>query len=202
MRNESESMKTELESAIFGGGCFWCLEAVFQRITGVQEVESGYWGGIVAAPSYEQVCSGRTGHAEVVRLRFDRNKIDYTDLLSVFFSIHDPTTLNRQGNDTGTQYRSVIVALKDAQMQAAKKAMADYSRDNPKAGRVVTELHELTEEECFGVGALTRVKFWPAESYHQNYFNRHPAERYCVFVVAPKVIHAEQAFPGMLAQQD
>lgn len=127
-------MKTELESAIFGGGCFWCLEAVFQRIAGVEEVESGYWGGIVASPSYEQVCSGRTGHAEVVRLRFDRNKIDYADLLNVFFSIHDPTTLNRQGNDTGTQYRSVIVALKDAQMQAAKKAMTQYAKDNPTAG--------------------------------------------------------------------
>lgn len=156
------------EVAILGGGCFWCLEAVFDELEGVQSVESGYAGGTVPNPNYKQVCSGRTGHAEVVRITFDPSVISYRDLLEIFFSIHDPTSLNRQGNDIGTQYRSVIFYTSEEQRTTAEQAIGEVN------GPAVTELVPATE-------------FYEAEDYHQEYFQNNPNQPYCQFVVAPKV---------------
>ncbi len=169
----------KLEVATLGGGCFWCTEAVFQQIRGIQSVESGYSGGQVHQPSYEQICTGRTGHAEVVRLRFDPAVISYEDILEIFFTIHDPTTLNRQGADTGTQYRSVIYFHDEQQKQIAQKVMQRAAAiwDDP----IVTELSPAP-------------MFYLAEAYHQNYFRQNPQQGYCAFVVAPKVAKARKAF--------
>lgn len=168
-----------LQTATLGGGCFWCTEAVFQQIRGVQRVESGYSGGQVHQPSYEQICTGRTGHAEVVRLQFDPALILYEDILEIFFTIHDPTTLNRQGADTGTQYRSVIYFHDEQQKQIAQKVMQRAAAiwDDP----IVTELSPAP-------------MFYLAEAYHQNYFRQNPQQGYCAFVVAPKVAKARKAF--------
>jgi peptide-methionine (S)-S-oxide reductase len=165
---------TDSEIAVLGGGCFWCLDAVFRDLDGVLEVESGYAGGASANPSYEAVCSGRTGHAEVVRVTFDPAKLTYEDLLRVFFTIHDPTTLNRQGNDVGTQYRSVVFAQSDGQRETAKRVMQEIEDAKLYPGRLVTEL----------AGA---APYYPAERYHQDYFESNPGQPYCMFVVAPKV---------------
>ena len=169
----------KLEVTTLGGGCFWCTEAVFQQIRGIQSVESGYSGGQVHQPSYEQICTGRTGHAEVVRLRFDPAVISYEDILEIFFTIHDPTTLNRQGADTGTQYRSVIYFHDEQQKQIAQKVMQRAAAiwDDP----IVTELSPAP-------------MFYLAEAYHQNYFRQNPQQGYCAFVVAPKVAKARKAF--------
>ena len=156
------------EIAILGGGCFWCLEAVFDELEGVESVESGYAGGTVPNPTYKQVCSGKTGHAEVVRVTFDPGAIAYRDLLEIFFSIHDPTTLNRQGNDVGTQYRSVIFYTSEDQKKTAGQVIRELG------GTVVTELMPAPE-------------FYVAEDYHQEYFENNPHQPYCQFVVAPKV---------------
>jgi peptide-methionine (S)-S-oxide reductase len=160
------------ETAILGGGCFWCTEAVYLEVKGVTAVVSGYTGGHVEHPTYEQVCTGDTGHAEVVKLEFDPAVISYRDLLEIFFTIHDPTTLNRQGNDVGTQYRSVIYAQSPQQEAMARQVIAEMAHvwDAP----IVTEL------------APAQV-FYPAEDYHQDYFRQHPLQGYCAFVVAPKV---------------
>jgi peptide-methionine (S)-S-oxide reductase len=168
-----------LQTATLGGGCFWCTEAVFQQTRGVQQVESGYTGGQVHQPSYEQICTGRTGHAEVVRLQFDPAVISYEDILEIFFTIHDPTTLNRQGADTGTQYRSVIYFHDEQQKQIAQKVMQRAAAvwDDP----IVTELSPAP-------------MFYVAEAYHQNYFRQNPQQGYCAFVVAPKVAKARKAF--------
>ncbi|MBC3881067.1 peptide-methionine (S)-S-oxide reductase MsrA [Undibacterium sp. LX40W] len=167
------------QTATLGGGCFWCTEAVFQQIRGVQKVESGYSGGQVHQPSYEQICTGRTGHAEVVRLQFDPAVISYEDILEIFFTIHDPTSLNRQGADTGTQYRSVIYFHDEQQKQIAQKVMQRAAAiwDDP----IVTELSPAP-------------MFYVAEAYHQNYFRQNPQQGYCAFVVAPKVAKARKAF--------
>lgn len=169
----------KLEVATLGGGCFWCTEAVFQQIRGIQSVESGYSGGQVHQPSYEQICTGRTGHAEVVRLKFDPAVISYEDILEIFFTIHDPTTLNRQGADNGTQYRSVIYFQDEQQKQIAQKVMQRAAAiwDDP----IVTELSPAP-------------MFYLAEAYHQNYFRQNPQQGYCAFVVAPKVAKARKAF--------
>ncbi len=174
-------MTTEI--ATLGGGCFWCLEAVYQQMHGVDKVESGYSGGQGTNPSYEQVCEGTTGHAEVVRIHFDPALTSYRDILEVFFTIHDPTTLNRQGNDVGTQYRSVIYTHDDAQMAAAKQVMAEMAHvwDAP----IVTEL-------------APAPVFYKAEDYHQDYFLNHPLQSYCAFVVAPKVQKFRQTFADKL----
>ena len=168
-----------LQTATLGGGCFWCTEAVFQQIRGIHQVESGYTGGQVHQPSYEQICTGRTGHAEVVRLQFDPAVISYEDILEIFFTIHDPTTLNRQGADTGTQYRSVIYFHDEQQKQTAQKVMQRAAAvwDDP----IVTELSPAP-------------MFYVAEAYHQNYFRQNPQQGYCAFVVAPKVAKARKAF--------
>src|SRR5438046_2878518 len=170
-----------LQTAILGGGCFWCLEAVFDRLTGVQSVESGYSGGSVDNPTYEQVCSGRTGHVEVVRVAFDPAELSYRDLLDVFFTIHDPTTLNQQGNDTGTQYRSAIFYHSPEQRAEAEHAIAELAAEKVWDDPIVTEVMPLTE-------------FYPAEAYHRDYFRLHPEQAYCRAVLAPKVAKARKAF--------
>jgi peptide-methionine (S)-S-oxide reductase len=168
-----------IEIATLGGGCFWCTEAVYQQLNGVETVESGYSGGRMPDPTYEQICEGNTGHAEVIRLKFDNTLVSYRDILEIFFTIHDPTTLNRQGNDVGTQYRSVIYTHSEQQMATTKEVIAAMAHvwDAP----IVTELQEAPV-------------FYPAEAYHQNYFVNHPMQSYCAFVVAPKVTKFRQVF--------
>lgn len=180
MENQQHS---EMETAVLGGGCFWCLEAVFERLRGVAEVESGYTGGPMPNPSYEQVCTGETGHAEVVRLRFDPAVIGYRDLLEIFFTLHDPTTLNRQGNDVGTQYRSVIYYQSPEQEATAREVIAQMAGvwDAP----IVTELS-------------APQPYFRAEDYHQHYFEQHPLQSYCAFVVAPKVAKLRSLYAARL----
>lgn len=162
------------ESATLGGGCFWCLEAVFLDLKGVERVVSGYAGGSVPNPSYEDVCTGRTGHAEVVQVTFDPAVLSYRDLLQVFFSIHDPTTLNRQGPDVGTQYRSAIFYHGPEQERVAREVIADLERQGVWDSPIVTEV-------------TPAPPFYPAEQYHQEYFRRNPGQGYCRVVIAPKV---------------
>jgi peptide-methionine (S)-S-oxide reductase len=171
------------QTATIGGGCFWCTEAVFQQIRGISTVESGYSGGQVHNPTYEQICTGTTGHAEVVRLRFDSEVITYAEILEIFFTIHDPTTLNRQGADQGTQYRSVIYYHDQNQQLIAQEVIQKMATiwDDP----IVTELSMAPQ-------------FYLAEAYHQNYFRQHPQQGYCSFVVAPKVAKARKLFADKL----
>jgi peptide-methionine (S)-S-oxide reductase len=171
------------EMATVGGGCFWCLEAVFQQLKGVQAVESGYAGGQVPNPTYAQVCDGSTGHAEVVRVTFDPAVTAYREILEVFFTVHDPTTLNRQGNDAGTQYRSVIYFHSPQQQDIAKHVIAEMA--NVWDAPIVTELSPA--------GAYYR-----AEDYHQNYFRQNPLQGYCAFVVAPKLEKFRETFAERL----
>jgi peptide-methionine (S)-S-oxide reductase len=165
-------MATEL--ATLGGGCFWCLEAVYRELNGVEQVVSGYAGGRIPKPSYEAVCAGVTGHAEVVQLTFDPAVISYRDLLEVFFTIHDPTTMNRQGGDVGTQYRSSILVHDDAQRATAEQVKREIETSGIWSDPIVTEIVPLEQ-------------FFPAEDYHQEYFARNPYQPYCMAVVAPKV---------------
>ena len=167
--------------AIFGGGCFWCLEAVFQQVKGVQHVTSGYAGGARPNPTYEQICTGVSGHAEVVKLDFDPSIISFSQLLDVFYGIHDPTTLNRQGNDVGTQYRSVIYCQSAEQRLIAEAYIAELQSSGLVKSPIVTEVSDA-------------VTFYPAEAYHQNYFANHPNQGYCQMVVAPKVHKLKQYF--------
>ncbi len=173
--------RTAFESAVLGGGCFWCLDAVFRELDGVTGVESGYAGGAAERPTYEAVCSGRTGHAEVVRVTFDPAKLSYRDLLAVFFAIHDPTTKNRQGHDIGTQYRSVIFAQSAAQRATAEALVRELSGARLWPAPIVTEIADA-------------APFWPAEGYHQDYFANNPAQPYCMAVVAPKVAKFRKQF--------
>lgn len=174
------------EMATLAGGCFWCLEAVFDQLQGVQSVESGYMGGDSPNPSYEAVCTGETGHAEVVRITFDPAVVSYRDLLAVFFTIHDPTTLNRQGNDRGTQYRSAIFFHTPEQEQAAREVIANLTSKALFSDRIVTQV----------VPATT---FWQAEDYHQEYFERVGSQNpYCTFVVEPKVAKFRKHFTDRL----
>ena len=168
--NENKDLKTE--TIILGGGCFWCTEAVFVRVKGVLDVESGYCNGHTLNPTYAQVCEGDTGHNEVVRLTYDPQLISLRELLEIFFVIHDPTTLNRQGNDAGTQYRSGIYVSDEADRELAQQVIDEVNA--ALSGRVVTELKNLDNYSC-------------AEGYHQDYFERNPNQGYCAFVVAPKV---------------
>jgi len=169
------------EIATLAGGCFWCLEAVYDDLKGVESVESGYMGGKTANPGYEDVCSGETGHAEVVQLSFDPKSVSFKEILEVFFVIHDPTTLNRQGNDTGTQYRSAIFYHSAAQKAAAERVIADLSAGKIYDDPIVTEV-------------VPASKFYAAEAYHQEYFRRNPAQPYCAFVVRPKVAKFRKRF--------
>ena len=174
-----------LETATLGGGCVWCLEAVYLDLRGVKSVASGYAGGQVENPAYEQVCGGRTGHAEVVQIRFDPAEISYADLLRIFFTIHDPTTPNRQGHDVGTQYRSVIFTESEEQARIAAEVAAEIEGSAIWSAPLVTEIEPLT-------------KFYPAEAYHQNYFARNPEAGYCRAVVAPKVAKFRKSFAARI----
>ena len=172
-------MDDSSDTITLGGGCFWCIEAVYERVQGVTAVESGYCNGHVANPSYEQVCSGTTGHVEAVRVTFDTTQISLRDVLEIFFVVHDPTTLNRQGNDAGTQYRSGIYFHRAEHESVARDVLAELNEKH--RGRVVTEL-------------LPELNYTRAETYHQHYFANHPEQGYCAFVVAPKVEKFVQTF--------
>ncbi len=174
-----------IETATLGGGCFWCLEAVYELVEGVSRVKSGYAGGHVPDPTYEAVCSGSTGHAEVVQVDFDPDVISYAEILEIFFGIHDPTTLNRQGNDVGTQYRSVIYTHDEEQAGTAREVVAEVSENGPWDDPIVTEMVGLT-------------RFWPAEDYHDQYFRRNGGQPYCAAVVGPKVAKFRQRFAHRL----
>lgn len=176
-------MTNQAEVAILGGGCFWCLEAVYLEVRGVTKVESGYMGGQQPDPTYEQVCAGTTGHAEVVRLEFDPAQISYRDILEVFFTIHDPTTPNRQGNDVGTQYRSAIFFTSPEQEAVARQVVAAMA--NVWDAPIVTEV-------------TPAATWYKAEAYHQDYFRQHPLQGYCAFVVAPKVSKFRKTFANRL----
>ena len=173
------------ETAVFGGGCFWCTEAIFTRLKGVESVESGYAGGHTVKPTYEQVSMGETGHAEAIRVEFDPALIKYTDLVNVFMATHDPTTLNRQGNDIGEQYRSAIFYTSHEQKQQAEEF-----------------IQNLTDEEIFTEPIVTEVtalnKFYPAESYHQRYFELNESKPYCQFVISPKIAKLRAKFASLL----
>jgi peptide-methionine (S)-S-oxide reductase len=181
-------MSNHFETATLAGGCFWCLEAVFDELKGIQSVESGYAGGHVENPSYRAVCNGNTGHAEVVRIQFDPNVLSYRDLLNVFFAIHDPTTLNRQGADVGTQYRSSIFHHSPGQKETAE-----------------TLIRELNEQKIWDHPIITEVvpisNYYAAEDYHQEYFANNPNQPYCQAVVAPKVSKFRKHFLEMLKKQ-
>lgn len=175
------------ETAVLGGGCFWCLEAVFEELKGVGGVVSGYAGGKVPNPTYEAVCAGETGHAEVVEVTFDPARISYEELLRIFFSIHDPTTLNRQGPDIGTQYRSAIFTRSPAQKISAEKICQELADQQVWANPIVTQIESLEI-------------FYPAEAYHQDYFQQHPDQGYCRVVIAPKMAKFRKEFPEQLKQ--
>jgi peptide-methionine (S)-S-oxide reductase len=181
-------METTTQLATLAGGCFWCLEAVYVELKGVLKVESGYSGGRIPNPSYRQVCEGTTGHAEVVQVSFDPQVISYADLLNVFFAIHDPTTLNRQGGDTGTQYRSAIFYHSPEQEQTARVIMAALAEQKLWSDPIVTEL-------------LPLEKFYKAEDYHQDYFANNAEQPYCRIVVAPKVAKFRKHFIDKLNSQ-
>lgn len=174
-----------IETAILGGGCFWCLEAVYLRLGGVVSVKSGYAGGHTIDPDYHAVCTGETGHAEVVRIEFDTTKVSFQEILEVFFAIHDPTTPNRQGGDTGTQYRSVILYTDEVQKSIAAAMIAKLEADKKFPDPVVTELTRLE-------------KFYPAEEYHDRYYEKNPYQGYCMMVVRPKVEKFGKIFPDKM----
>lgn len=174
-----------METATFGNGCFWCTEAVFQELKGVEKVMSGYSGGHVENPTYKQVCSATTGHAEVLQITYDPQQISYQELLEVFWSTHDPTTLNRQGNDVGPQYRSIIFYHNEEQKQLAEKYKQELDASGAFENPIVTTIEPLE-------------KFYPAEDYHMNYFKTHGHEPYCSFVIRPKLDKFRKVFAGKL----
>lgn len=185
--NSDKIMSTNLDTAIFGAGCFWCVEAIFQDLKGVESVQSGYTGGTVDNPTYQQVCNGNTGHAEVAKLIFNPDVITYDELLEVFWTTHNPTTLNKQGADVGTQYRSAIYYLDDDQKQKAEKSKLETAPqiwDDP----IVTEITPLG-------------KYYEAEDYHQNYYNQNPNQSYCKFVINPKLDKFRKKFKDKLKQE-
>ena len=178
---------SQLEVATLAGGCFWCLEAALQDLKGVEQVQSGYSGGHVANPSYEDVCTGTTGHAEVVQITFDPSVVSFDDLLHVFFTIHDPTTLNRQGGDVGTQYRSAIFYHSPEQKATAERVIAELQAENVWDDPIVTEVKPL-------------AAFYPAEEYHRDYYRRNPNQGYCRAVIAPKVAKIRKLYFDKLKQ--
>jgi peptide-methionine (S)-S-oxide reductase len=178
-------MNANLETTTLGGGCFWCLDAVYRGVEGVHEVVSGYAGGHVEGPSYAQVCEGTTGHAEVVRVAFDPSVIPFRDLLGIFFSIHDPTTKDRQGADVGPQYRSIVLAEDEEQERVAREVIEELGREGVWDAPIVTEVERLE-------------RFWPAEPYHQNFFANNPGQGYCQAVIAPKVAKFRSRYAHLL----
>lgn len=174
-----------MQQAVFGGGCFWCVEAVFLQLLGVEKVVSGYAGGLTVNPTYEQICEGDTQHAEVIQIHFDESKISFSQLLDVFFATHDPTTLNRQGNDIGTQYRSVIYYQNELQQQEAQQRIDELKAEGLN---IVTELSPMPS-------------FYPAEDYHQNFFARNPNQGYCNFSIPPKLMKLRSKFQDLLKSE-
>lgn len=185
---EMEGMNENFEEATFGAGCFWCVEAIFNDLKGVKKVMSGYSNGKTDNPTYEEVCSGVTGHAEVVRIVFDPQQIDFETLLKVFWHVHDPTTLNRQGNDIGTQYRSGVYYHSEKQKEIAQKSKDETNASGLWPKPIVTEITEIKS-------------FFPAEDYHQNFFANNPGQPYCAAVVAPKVNKFRQNFKHLLKSE-
>jgi peptide-methionine (S)-S-oxide reductase len=184
--SESTTGNTQqIETATFGTGCFWCTEAIFQQLEGVIKVTSGYSGGLVVNPTYEQVCAKNTGHAECLNIAFDKSKITFDELLKVFWQVHDPTTLNRQGNDVGPQYRSVIFYHNEEQKAEAEKYKEELNNSGAWDKPVVTEISPFTT-------------FYPAENYHQNYFNNNGSQSYCSYVIRPKVEKFQKVFKDKL----
>ena len=178
-------MEHKPEIAVFGGGCFWCTEAVFADLKGVVSVVPGYAGGDVTNPAYEQVCSGETGHAEVIQVQFDPAQISYNDLLAVFFATHDPTTLNRQGADVGTQYRSIILYANDEQRDQAEALIKDLNESGTEGGPAVTEVKPLNE-------------FYEAEDHHKQFYVKNSSGAYCQYVIKPKLAKLRSHFPGRI----
>ncbi len=178
-------MSNNLEQATLGGGCFWCTEAVFSKLKGITLCESGYSGGATPNPDYNTVCAGESGHAEVIRLHYDANVISFHQILTVFFATHDPTTLNQQGNDKGTQYRSVIFFHSPAQHNEAIAFVQELEKHKVYSNKVITEISPL-------------INYFPAEQYHQEYFENNPKQAYCAYVVAPKVQKVKQLFGDLL----
>lgn len=179
----------ETKVAVFGGGCFWCTEAVFKMLRGVTSVMPGYAGGTAKNPTYEEVCTGRTGHAEAVKIEYDPALMSYDDLLTVFFATHDPTTLNRQGNDVGTQYRSAVFYADEGQKEAAAAAIASLETEHPGGDPVVTEVAALSE-------------FWPAEEYHRDYYEKNAEAGYCQVVINPKLAKVKRKFAELLKKNE
>ena len=175
-----------MQQAVFGGGCFWCVEAVFLQLLGVEKVVSGYAGGLTVNPTYEQICEGDTQHAEVIQIHFDESQISFSQLLDVFFATHDPTTLNRQGNDVGTQYRSVIYYQNELQQQEAQQRIDELKAEGLN---IVTELSPMPS-------------FYPAEDYHQNFFARNPNQGYCNFSIPPKLMKLRSKFQDLLKSEE
>ncbi|MBT8191540.1 MAG: peptide-methionine (S)-S-oxide reductase MsrA [Bacteroidia bacterium] len=173
-----------MKKAYFGGGCFWCVEAVFQRIKGVNKVISGYAGGKIKNPTYREICTGTTGHAEIVEIEYDQSIISYDDLLLVFFNTHDPTTLNQQGNDKGTQYRSIIFYTEELERKLAE-SFINNEAVRIWDGNITTALEKLET-------------FYPAENYHQDYYNNHQSQGYCTFIIKPKVDKLNERFKSLL----
>lgn len=180
-------MAQNLEKATLGGGCFWCTEAVYEELKGVTEVKPGYSGGQIKNPSYKEVCTGRTGHAEVIQITFDPEVVGFSEILEVFFMTHDPTTLNRQGNDVGTQYRSAIFYHNNEQKQTAEKVIELFEQEKVYDDPIVTEVTEFD-------------KFYEAEDYHENYYERNKDQPYCQFVVAPKLEKFRKIFKDKLKE--
>lgn len=174
-----------MEKATFGSGCFWCTEAVFQRLNGVEKVVSGYAGGKIKNPTYREICSGLTGHAEVIQVIYDETIISYEELLEVFWKTHDPTTLNRQGNDVGTQYRSVVFYHDEKQKNLAEAYKTELDKAGIWSDPIVTEISRYTD-------------FYSAEEYHQDYYNQNTSQPYCAFLIKPKVDKVEQIFKDKL----
>jgi peptide-methionine (S)-S-oxide reductase len=181
----TEKSGTGLERAVLGGGCFWCLEPVYEDLQGVEEVIVGYAGGDHTSPDYKLVCTGTTGHAEVIQVTYDPSKITFKEILEVFFSVHDPTTLNRQGADVGSQYRSIILINDESQRKTTEQLIADLNREGIWPNPIVTEVKPLTT-------------FFPAEEYHQGYYRKNPGQGYCMMVVAPKLNKFRQKYAERL----
>ena len=187
-QKQTKMSTSKLEVAYFGEGCFWCTEAFFQRLEGVISVRSGYGGGRVENPTYEEVCDKRTGHAEMTKIEYDPTKITYDELLEVFWKTHDPTTLNRQGADEGPQYRSVIFYINEEQKQKAEHYKAELDKSHAYNKPIVTAIEPFKN-------------YYPAENYHQNYYNEHPSQGYCSFVIRPKVEKFEKVFKNKLKKE-
>ena len=186
---KGKNMEQKSEVATLGAGCFWCVEAIYQRLEGVEKVESGYSGGTVKNPSYEQVCTGRTGHAEVIQVTFDPKKLSYKELLQVFFKTHDPTTLNKQGADVGTQYRSAIFYHNDEQKKIAEQVKKETDAAKIWDDPIVTEISPYTE-------------FYKAEEYHQDYYNQNSFQPYCMMVINPKLSKFKKEFSNKLKKKN